>query len=75
MKKQKREIFFGKKEKNNLRRRRDFLELSPAERFQHYLKSFDSVLFKKYISPESPGENKENFCIYKVNIQFKGFDK
>lgn len=65
MKKEKQEIFFGTKEENNDRRRMEFLVLTPAERFQQFIKSFDCDSFTGFVHPGELGENKGNFCIYK----------
>ena len=65
MKKSKKKIFFATKEENNERREKEFLALTPYERFQQVLRSFDSDVFSQYVNPEELGENKGNFCIYK----------
>ena len=58
-------IDFVTKEENNRRREAEFLTLSPAERLQSFLRSFDSDLFSQFVDPKELGENKGNFCIYK----------
>lgn len=65
MKKSKKKIFFATKEENNERREKEFLALTPYERFQQFLKSFDSNDFSQYVNPEELGESKGNFYIYK----------
>lgn len=61
-------IFFATKEENNFRREREFLALSPSERFSLFLKSFDEDLFNEITRPSELGESKGNFCIYKNDI-------
>jgi hypothetical protein len=68
MKKEEKKIHFASKAENNRRREQEFLALSPAERFQSFLRSFDSDLFSQFVDPKELGENKGNFCIYKDEI-------
>jgi len=57
MEKQIKGIYFGSKAENSERSREEFLAPSPAERFEQFLKSFDTDLFKKYVNPEEMSEN------------------
>ncbi len=61
-------IHFATKAENNRRREAEFLALSPSERLQSFLRSFDSDLFSQFIDPKELGENKGNFCIYKNEV-------
>jgi len=54
-------IRFETKEESNARREREFLALTPHERFMWFLRSFDRPGFK----PRESSKNKGNFVIRK----------
>lgn len=68
MSKSEKKIYFATKEENNERRKKEFLALSPYERFQQFLRSFDSDDFSQYVNPKELGEKKGKFCIYKDEV-------
>lgn len=50
-------IHFGTKEEHNARREREFLALSPAERFLWFLRSFDGPRPARPTREKRVGEN------------------
>ena len=53
-------ISFGTKEESNARREREFLALTPAERFMWFLRSFAR---KARTAGKAPDDDKGNFVI------------